>query len=84
MFTIVGLIFLGFVIWNHGVYLVLKRTKRIKEEMEVEEAVRQEQLQKASEKERIKQYKKETGEDALYMGKETSGYLEWKKKWDLK
>ena len=84
MFVIIGLIFLGFVIWNHGVYLVLKKVKRIKEETEIEEEIKKEKLKKAGEKALKKEYKKETGEDALYLGKETPGYLEWKKKNELK
>jgi len=37
-----------------------------------------------SEEERQAEYKKETGKDAMYRGKDTRGYKSWKKKYGLK
>ena len=79
-FVIVGVFLLGFVIWNHGVYVVLKRVKRIEEEIEVEERIKIESLQDADEETLQKAYEKNTGKRALYRGKETKGYMAWKKK----
>lgn len=84
VFVVVGIIFIGLVLWNHGVYAVLRQVKSIEEEMEVDENLRKERLKKASEKVRRKEYKKETGGKATYRGQDTAGYIEWKKKNGLK
>ncbi len=73
------IVFLVFVFWNHGVYFIVKQIKRIEEEEEVEELIRREQLKEMSEKQLRKVYKKKTGNNAMYKGKETKGYIEWKK-----
>jgi hypothetical protein len=73
------IIFLVFVFWNHGVYFIVKHIKQIEEEEEVEERIRRERLKDMSEKELRKAYKKETGKKAMYKGKETKGYMQWKK-----
>ncbi len=80
MFIIILLIYLGFVIWNHGVYAVLKRVKRIEEEQEIDEVIKIEGLKEADEETLMETYEKQTGKHALYRGKETNGYLNWKKK----
>lgn len=76
----VFIIFMGFVLWNHGVYAVLKRVKTIEEQDEIDERIKTEQLIGADEETRRNEYKKETGKNPTYRGKETQGYLEWKKK----
>ncbi|MGQ4875226.1 MAG: hypothetical protein ACP6IY_14260 [Promethearchaeia archaeon] len=78
--SIVGIFFMLFVLWNKGVYWVLKRIKTIEEEKEIEEEIEKEALRKADKQELYKIYKKETGKSAVYRGKETKGFIEWKKK----
>jgi hypothetical protein len=80
MFIIILLIYIGFVLWNHGVYAVLKRVKRIEEEQEIDEVIKIEGLKDADEATIMETYEKQTGKKALYRGKETNGYLAWKKK----
>jgi hypothetical protein len=80
MFIIILLIYIGFILWNHGVYAVLKRVKTIEEEQEIEEEIKIEGLKDADEETLMKTYEKQTGKKALYRGKETNGYLTWKKK----
>jgi hypothetical protein len=80
MFLIVGIIFIGFVLWNHGVYAVLRRVKTIEDEMEVDERIKRDALKEMDERTLHSIYKKETGQKALHRGKETRGYIEWKKK----
>lgn len=78
-FIVVILIYVGFVIWNHGVFAVLKRVKRIEEEYEVEEEIKREVLKGADEETLQKLYNKQTGKKAIIRGKETKGYKSWKK-----
>jgi len=80
MFIIILLIYIGFAIWNHGVYAVLKRVKRIEEEEEIDYEIEIEGLKDADEETLMKAYTKQTGKKAIYRGKETNGYLTWKKK----
>jgi len=80
MFIIILLIYIGMVLWNHGVYSVLKRVKRIEEEQEIDEEIQIEGLKDADEETLRETYEKQTGKKALYRGKETNGYLTWKKK----
>ncbi|MFX0049002.1 MAG: hypothetical protein ACFE8G_12660 [Candidatus Hermodarchaeota archaeon] len=79
LFIIVILVYIGFVLWNHGVFAVLKRVKRIEEEMEVEEEIKREELKGADEETLQNVYEKQTGKKAIYRGKETKGYAAWKK-----
>jgi hypothetical protein len=79
MFVIIILVYLGFVLWNHGVYFVLKRVKRIEEEYEIEEELKVEELREADEETLQNYYEKQTGKRAIYRGKETKGYIAWKK-----
>jgi len=81
MFVIILLVYLGFVLWNHGVYAVLKRVKRIEEEEEIEQEIKREQLKSMEEDELMQVYEKQTGKKAIYRGKETKGYQAWKKKY---
>ncbi|MHA1192976.1 MAG: hypothetical protein ACTSP9_11860 [Promethearchaeota archaeon] len=80
MFIIILIIYVGFVIWNHGVYSVLKRVKRIEEEEEIDYEIEIEGLKDADEETLMEAYTKQTGKKALYRGKQTNGYLTWKKK----
>ncbi|MFW9947384.1 MAG: hypothetical protein ACFFDX_11235 [Candidatus Odinarchaeota archaeon] len=80
MLVIIGLVYLGFVLWNHAVFAVLKRVKRIEEEIEIEEEIKKEELKEADEDTLQTIYKKQTGKKAIYRGKETKGYTDWKKK----
>ncbi len=80
IFMIIGIAFLLFYFWNHGIYFVLKNIKQIEEETEVDQRIVKEQLREAEEKTLQKVYKKDTGRKALYRGQETKGYIEWKKK----
>ena len=79
LFVIVMLVYIAFVLWNHGVFAVLKRVKRIEEEMEVEEEIKREELKGADEETLQTVYEKQTGKNAIYRGKETRGYKSWKK-----
>ena len=79
IFVIVILIYLAFVLWNHGVFTVLKRVKRIEEEEEVDEQIKREELKGADDKTLQKIYSKQTGKKAIYRGKETTAYKSWKK-----
>ena len=81
MFIIILITYFGFVLWNHGVYSVLKRVKRIEEEEEIEQEIRRDQLREMEEEELKEFYEKQTGKRAVYRGKETKGYQAWKKKY---
>jgi len=81
---IIALMFVGFVLWSHGVFAVLKRIKRIEEEDEIDEEIKTEALIDADTEEVHKEYKKETGKNAIYRGKETRAYKTWKKNKGLK
>ncbi|MFX1573315.1 MAG: hypothetical protein ACFFB0_11250 [Promethearchaeota archaeon] len=84
VFLIVGIIFLGFFIWNHGVFWVLRHVKEIEEEIEIDDRIKKEAIQKADERALRDIYKKETGQKAIYRGKETTGYVAWKKEQGVK
>ncbi|MBA7650412.1 hypothetical protein ES703_58216 [subsurface metagenome] len=58
LFVIVMLVYLGFAIWNHGVFIVLKRVKRIEEEDEIEEEIRREELKGEDDESLYKIYEK--------------------------
>ncbi len=79
VFIIVMLIYIGIVLWNHGVFVVLKRVKRIEEEYEVEEEIKREELQGADDETLQKIYEKQTGKKAIYRGKESKAFKAWKK-----
>jgi len=79
-FVIVMLVYLGFAIWNHGVFVVLKRVKRIEEEEEIEEEIKREELKGEDDESLQKVYEKQTGKKAEYRGKETKAYKAWKRK----
>jgi len=79
LFIIVMLVYIGFALWNHGVFAVLKCVKRIEEEMEVEEEIKREELAGADDETLHKIYAKQTGKKAMYRGKETRGFKSWKK-----
>ncbi len=74
----IGLVFMAFVMWNHWVYWVLRRVKTIEEEEEIREEIKVDQLKGADEKTQQRAYEKATGKRAMYRGKETKGYKEWK------
>ena len=80
LFAIVMLVYLGFAIWNHGVFIVLKRVKRIEEEDEIEEEIKREELKGEDDESLQKIYEKQTGKKAIYRGKETKAYKSWKRK----
>lgn len=84
IFILVGIIFLGIMLWNHGVFWVLSHVKEIEQEIEIEENLKQEAIKNADERTLRDIYKKETNQKALYRGRETSGYKEWKKKMGVK
>ena len=66
IFTLVMIIYIGLVLWNHGVFAVLKRVKRIEEEYEVEEEIKKDELKGADEETLQKLYNKQTGKKAIY------------------
>jgi len=80
LIAITMLVYLGFAIWNHGVFIVLKRVKQIEEEDEIEEDIKREELKGESEENLQKIYEKQTGKNAIYRGKETKAYKSWKRK----
>lgn len=84
MLIILAIFFAILYFWNHGVYFMVKNIKQIEEEIEVDERIKQERLKEADEKTLRKVYKKESGKRAIYKGKQTKGYLEWKKRHGLK
>lgn len=77
---IVGIIFVGLALWNRGVFWVLSHVKEIEEEIEIEEQIKKEAIQESDERTLRNIYKKESGQKAIYRGKETKGYKEWKEK----
>lgn len=79
MLLIIAFILIGFVLWSHGVFAVLKKVKRIEEEIEIDEKVKGERLKGLSEEELHKEYRKQTGKNAIYRGNETDSYKTWKK-----
>lgn len=84
IFCVIGFFFFMFFLWNHGVYFVLRRVKRIEEEMEVDEEIRRELLQGADEESLQAEYRKETGKIPQYRGRDTRAYKNWKKKYGVK
>lgn len=80
IFIWIAIFFVGFYLWNHFVYVILKRVKQIEEELEVEEEIKREGLKDADEETLREKYHKDTGKNAIYRGKETKGYKQWKKK----
>jgi hypothetical protein len=83
VFLVVLFFFVMFWVWNHGVYIVLRNIKKIEEEEVIDTEIKRETLKKMSEEERRAEYKKETGKDAAYRGKDTRGYKNWKKKYGV-
>ena len=79
MFVIVILVYLAFVLWNHGVFSVLKRVKRIEEEDEVDQQIKREELKGLDDETLQKVYSKQTGKKAIYRGKETKAFRSWKR-----
>ncbi|MFX1420119.1 MAG: hypothetical protein ACFE9N_14475 [Promethearchaeota archaeon] len=77
---VIALIFFGFVLWNRGVFWVLSRVKTIEDELEVDERIKKEALKEMDERTLQSIYRKETGKKAIHRGKETRGYIDWKKK----
>jgi len=80
IYIVFAFFFFMFVLWNHGVYIVLRQIKRIEEEEAVDMQIRRETIQKMSPEDQQKEYKSETGKDAVYRGQDTRGYKSWKKK----
>ena len=83
IFLIVGIAFVGLILWNKGVFWVLSHVKTIEEEIEVEEQIKKEALKEADERTLQSIFKKETGQKPIHRGKETRSYTEWKKKQHL-
>ncbi|MHA2037351.1 MAG: hypothetical protein ACW972_05355 [Promethearchaeota archaeon] len=77
---IIGIIFVGLALWNRGVFWVLSHVKEIEEEIQIEEEIKKEAIRDSDERTLRDIYKKESGQKAIYRGKETKGYIEWKKK----
>ena len=84
VFLFVFFFFVMFILWNHGVYVVLRQVKQIEEEEVIDIEIKRDSLEKLSEEEKQAEYKKETGKIAVYRGKETRGYKSWKKKYGIK
>ena len=84
IFILVGLIFIGIMIWNKGVFWVLRHVKEIEEEMEIEENIKKEAIKNSDERTLRDIYKKEIGQKAIHRGRETRGYIEWKEKLGIK
>jgi len=77
---LVGIIFIGLALWNKGVFWVLSHVKEIEEEIEIEAQIKKEAIRDSDERTLRGIYKKESGQKAIYRGKETKGYIEWKEK----
>ncbi len=84
IYIFVGFFLFLFILWNHGVYLVLKQIKKIEEEDVVDIEIKKETIQNMDEESRYNEYKKDTGKNAIYRGKETRGYRAWKKRMGAK
>jgi len=84
VFIIVGIAFIGIMLWNKGVFWVLRHVKEIEEEIEIEETIKNEAIKNSDERTLRDIYKKEIGQKAIYRGKETKGYKEWKQKLGIK
>lgn len=84
VFILVGIIFIGIMLWNHGVFWVLRHVKEIEEEMEIEENIKKDAIKNSDERTLRDIYKKETGQKAIHRGRETRGYKEWKQKLGIK
>jgi len=80
VFIFVGIAFIGFILWNKGVFWVLSRVKTIEDEVEVDEQIKKEAIKEADERTLTRIFKKETGQKAIHRGKETKSYINWKKK----
>jgi len=79
MLLTIAFFLFAFILWSHGVFAVLKRIKKIEEEIEIDEELKDEKLKGLSEEELHKEYHKQTGKNAIYRGKETKSYKSWKK-----
>lgn len=84
IFILVGIIFIGIMLWNKGVFWVLRHVKEIEEEIEIEENIKKEAIKNSDERTLRDIYKKETGQKAIHRGRETRGYKEWKEKLGIK
>ena len=84
IFILVGIIFIGIMLWNKGVFWVLRHVKEIEEEIEIEEIIKKEAIKNSDERTLRDIYKKETGQKAIHRGRETRGYKEWKEKLGIK
>ncbi|MHA2008772.1 MAG: hypothetical protein ACXABO_20345 [Promethearchaeota archaeon] len=80
---VVGIVFVGLALWNRGVFWVLSHVKEIEEEIQIEEEIKKEAIKNSDERTLRAIYKKEMGKKAIYKGKETRGYQEWKQKLGL-
>lgn len=84
VYIVIAFFFFMFVIWNHGVYVVLRQIKKIEEEEAIDRKIKEDAIRKMDEKGQQKEYEKQTGKDAFYRGEETKGYKSWKKKMNIK
>ncbi|MFX1502583.1 MAG: hypothetical protein ACFFDH_16600 [Promethearchaeota archaeon] len=84
IFLFVAIIFIGIMLWNKGVFWVLRHVKEIEEEIEIEESIKKEAIKNSDERTLRDIYKKETGQKAIHRGRETRGYKEWKNKLGIK
>ena len=80
LLLLVVFVFIALMLWNHGVFWVLRHVKEIEEEIEIEDQIKKDAIKNADERTLRDIYKKETGQKPLYRGKETRGYKEWKEK----
>ena len=83
IYIVIAFFFFMFVIWNHGVYVVLRQIKKIEEEEQIYRKIKEDAIRKMDEEGQQKEYEKQTGKDAIYRGEETKGYKSWKKKMNL-
>ncbi|MFW9990262.1 MAG: hypothetical protein ACFFC3_16600 [Candidatus Odinarchaeota archaeon] len=84
IFIFIAIIFIGIMLWNKGVFWVLRHVKEIEEEIEIEETIKNEAIKNSDERTLRDIYKKETGQKAIHRGRETRGYMEWKDKLGIK
>lgn len=84
IFIFMGLIFVGLMIWNRGVFFILSHVKEIEEEIKIEEQIKNEAIKNSDERTLRDIYKKEMGQKAIHRGRETNGYIEWKEKLGIK
>ena len=65
IYIVIAFFFFMFVIWNHGVYVVLRQIKKIEEEEQIDRKIKEEEIRKMDTEGQQKEYERQTGKDAI-------------------